>query len=127
MNKNKIFIISVLVLAVVIAVVLLVHSFSDHDHDEIFSAGGQTVRLSDDGTFSARLAHGVRKEGTYIKTPDDTRTIVAFSVNGRTEIGLIENDRLHLPHEWDDGHGHGNILPKADLSPSRDRHNGHSH
>ena len=48
---------------------------------EIYSYGGQTVRLLADGTFSANLAHNTRN-GTYTKTVDGNRTFVSFDIGG---------------------------------------------
>ena len=79
---------------------------------EVFSLGRQTVHLLADGTFSASLAHGVRKSGSYTKTEESDGTIVSFNVNGKEEVGWITNNALHLPHEWDDNHGHGNVFPR---------------
>ena len=124
---KRIVIFGILALVVTTAVVFTVQKLSHHEEEEIYSAGGQTVRLSENGKFSANLAHGVRKSGTYTREIEDGRTTIYFNVEGREEIGWIFSDALHMPREWDDGHGHGSILPKADLSPSRDRHHGHSH
>jgi len=80
---------------------------------EIFSFHGQTVKLLSDGNFTAFLAHGVKKSGTYTKTRENERIIISFNVNGNIEVGMIINNFLHLPKEWDDGHSHGNIFPKG--------------
>jgi len=79
---------------------------------EVYSLGRQTVTLLEDGTFSASLAHGVRKNGTYSRIEESGGTMVSFNVNGNEEVGWIANDSLHLPHEWDDNHGHGNVFPR---------------
>jgi len=105
---------------VVIAVVayLLVPGFMEKfssaskGKSEIFSHGNQTVQLFANGTYKANLAHGVNKNGTYTKKEEGNRTIITFNVNGKQEIGRIENNSLHLPNEWDDGHGHGSVFSK---------------
>lgn len=79
---------------------------------ETYSYRGQIVRLSEDGTFTASLAHNVRKSGTYAKSPENGRISVSFNMNGAVETGWIINDSLHLPKEWEDSHGHGNVFPK---------------
>jgi len=91
---------------------------------EIYSYHGQTVQLSADGNFTASLAHGVKKSGTYSKTAENDRIIVSFNVNGNVEVGRIINNSLHLPKEWDDGHGHGDVFPKVNKIPSD---HGHDH
>ena len=78
---------------------------------ETYSHRGQTVHLFSDGKFTANMAHGVRKSGTYTKTAEDGRTAVTFNADGRADIGWIINNALHTPEEWEDGHSHGNILP----------------
>jgi len=82
------------------------------ENEEIYRYGGQTIRLLSDGSFIASMAHGIRKEGTYSKTTEGDITTVIFNSNGRDEIGRIINNTLHIPQEWDDGHGHGNRFPK---------------
>jgi len=81
--------------------------------EELYAYRGQTVQLLADGTFSASLAHNVLKNGTYTKTEENGRTRVAFLVSGREEAGFIINNSLHIPHEWEDGHSHGNVFPKS--------------
>ena len=79
---------------------------------EIYSYGRQIVVLKGDGSFTANLSHGVNKSGTYTKTVSEGTERVMFNVNGRIETGRIVNNSLHLPHEWDDGHGHGSVFKK---------------
>jgi len=94
---------------------------NERTENEIFSYHGQTVQLLADGTFTASLAHGVRKSGTFTKTTENDRTIVSFNVNGNVEVGIIVNNFLHIPREWDDGHGHGNVFPKVNTSSPHTR------
>jgi len=110
----------VLILAAVVVTIGIVRgkNNSNAQHSaETYALGRQTVQLLENGTFSASLAHGVQKSGTYTKTTEGNRTIVSFNVNGKTEIGRIENNSLHLPSEWEDGHGHGNVFPKVNETP----------
>jgi len=79
---------------------------------ERYSDGGQTVSLHQDGSFTAVLAHNNRKSGTYTRTTEGDRISVSFNEDGNISVGRIANGALHLPHEWDDGHHHGNILPR---------------
>jgi hypothetical protein len=101
-------------LAAVTALVSFINSAANKSQNpaEVYSTAGQTVQLFENGNFSAILAHNTRKAGTYTKTADGNRTIVSFNINGRIEIGSIENNSLRIPDEWDDGHGHGNVLRK---------------
>jgi len=104
-----------LVIIAAAAVGILVNSrqpnSAAHGEAETYSHGNQTIQLFADGTFSARLAHNVNKNGTFTKSADGTR--VSFNTDGRTETGRIENNAMHLPHEWDDGHGHGNVFVRT--------------
>jgi len=120
-KQKKLIIAGVCVAAVIIACLLIftMRGTSGNNGMETFSYHGQVVRLLDDGSFFAMLAHNVRKNGTYTKTNEDGRISVNFNVNGRTETGWIINDALHIPREWDDGHGHGSVFPRVGGSPSR--------
>ena len=116
-NAAGIIIFAFIVLAIV--AYLLIPGFlekissASKGESEIFSHGNQIVQLFADGSFKASLAHGVSKNGTYLKKADGSRTVITFIVNGKQEIGRIENNSLHLPREWDDGHGHGSVFTKA--------------
>jgi len=90
---------------------------------ETYSAGGQTVQLFNNGKFTAALAHNVRKSGTYTRLDEEGFSTVTFITDGREETGWIVNDSLHIPAEWDDGHGHGSVLPRTN-TPT---HDGHRH
>jgi len=104
----------------VVAVVVLVMNFAgampfagqQGGAAETYSGGGQIVQLLPDGRFSAALAHNVRKSGTYTRSVEDGRTVVTFNRDGIQEVGWIENNALHIPDEWDDGCGHGRVLPR---------------
>ena len=127
-TKRKIIVIAAVCTVVVLAVVgFIVFSSHDHDHDtaEIYSYHGQTIELFPDGKFSAALAHNVKKNGTYTKTDNAGRVTVSFNTNGKVESGSIINNSLHIPKEWDDGHGHGNVFPRVKGKPSAQQ--GHSH
>jgi len=86
---------------------------SDTQQAEAYSLGRQTVHLFEDGTFSARLAHNVNKDGTYTRAEESGRSRITFNSGGRAEDGWIINDSLHMPHEWEDGHGHGSVFPRS--------------
>ena len=116
-RRKTIIIIGIFVLVVITAAVVGINIRKQNNkvtaQEELYTYGGQTVQLLADGTFSASLAHNTRKNGTYTKTEDSGRIIVVFNINGKEEIGWIANDSLHLPNEWEDGHGHGNVFPRS--------------
>jgi len=126
-EKNKIGLFCIYALIISLAFFLLLSCSKNNEPEvEIFSYHGQTVELQKDGNFTASLAHGVRKNGTFTKTTENDRTIVSFNVNGNIEVGRIINNSLHIPKEWDDGHGHGNIFPKVNETSSN-HGNTHNH
>jgi len=106
------------------------HTAEAHSHDEqtaeTYSYRGQTIALYSDGHFHAVLAHNVRKDGTYTKANESGVIIVSFNVNGNIERGRIIDNALHLPDEWNDGHGHGSVFPRTNEAPSAERHD-HDH
>ena len=110
-RKKKIIIASV---AAVVLVVVAIGVFIaiQRAGTETYSDGYQTIQLLSNGTFTARLSHGQNYSGNYTKTNQGGVTVVAFSSGGATVVGEIEDGLLHLPHEWDDGHGHGDVLTK---------------
>jgi len=101
----------VVITAAAVGINIRKHNNAGTSQEEIYSYGGQTVQLLADGTFSATLAHNVRKSGTYAKTEESGRTVVSFNADGVEEIGWIIYGALHLPDEWTDEHGHGNVFP----------------
>jgi len=111
-KRKNLMVVSFCVLAVVVALAFVIHSVVRQSNVETYRDGGQMVQLHPDGNFAATLAHNVNKIGTYSKTVDGDRTIVTFNINGVEEVGWIENNVLRMPDEWDDGHNHGNLLPK---------------
>ena len=112
-RRKKIIIIVCIAAVVAVGVGFLISSLMQSDNAEVFSHGNQRVRLYDDGTFSANLPHGVRLSGTFTQVDEGDRVIVAFSHDGIVAEGFIENDSLHIPNEWDDGHGHANVFPRG--------------
>ncbi|MDR2964701.1 MAG: hypothetical protein LBU88_02880 [Treponema sp.] len=114
-QNKKLLIISICVLITILALIFILYSVAGKTNNEIetYSNHGQTIQLLADGTFTARLAHNVRKNGTFTRTVENDRTIVSFNVNGNIEIGQIINNSLYIPREWDDGHGHGNVFSKV--------------
>ena len=112
-KKRKILITIAAAAAVITAACLVftINSINRRNILETYSYQRQTVRFFANGNFTAVLPHDVRKNGTYTKVTEDGRTTVLFNVNGIMETGWIINNSLHIPAEWDDGHGHINIFP----------------
>ncbi|MCL2440199.1 MAG: hypothetical protein FWD14_00520 [Treponema sp.] len=106
--------ICVSIAAILGVLIFIMFNINGNKAAEIYSYHGQTVQLLEDGTFTAALAHNVRKNGTFTKTNEDGFISVDFNINGRIETGWIINNSLHIPREWDDGHGHGNVFPLID-------------
>jgi len=119
-KRKTILIVSIIAVIVIAIIAIGIISATSQNNtavtqnEETFTHGRSSVRLLADGTFFASLPHGVQKNGTYTKTDEGARTIVSFNVNGRAERGLIENNALHIPHEWDDGHGHGSVFRRSE-------------
>jgi hypothetical protein len=111
-NRKNLIIIASVCIAIVVAISALVifNATNQQSETRVFTAGNQKVTLSDDGTFSAQLAHGVTKSGTYTENSTGSVTIISFIYDGKTENGNINGNVLTLPNEWDDGHGHGASL-----------------
>jgi len=105
----------------IIILVCLIISCAKNE-TEVFSFHEQTVQLFADGCFIASLSHGVQINGTYTKTTENDRINILFNVNGNTVTGRVINNALHIPKEWDDGHGHGNVFPKVNKTPSNQEH-----
>ena len=114
-GRKRILIIGLLALIALGITGFGIYSSSRKNNAETYSGGGQTVHLFADGKFSANLAHGTFKSGTYTRRDDGSRVVISFTENNGTAVeGSIENNRLRIPNEWDDGHGHGNILQKVE-------------
>jgi len=134
-NKKKLLIVWIISLVVLAAAIIIFlpnilnrHSGSSHQYEtETYSRGRSTIELNANGNFSASLPHGVRKSGTYTKTPEGRITLVNFNVNGNIEVGRIENNALHLPMEWDDGHGHGSVFTREGSPQDHDHDHDHDH
>jgi len=112
-KRKKILIASICGLVAVAVLAFVVYSAIQQSKIETYSDGSQTVRLFPDGTFTATLSH-MTKSGTYTKTSEDGIDKVSFNASGATmsAVGRIENKILYLPDAWDDGHDHGDALPK---------------
>ena len=121
-KKILIAVICVLIAGIIGVLIFRMHNANEKRINEIYSYHGQTVQLLEGERFIAILSHNVRKSGTYTKANENDRVAVTFSYDGKNETGWIINNSLHIPREWDDGHGHGNIFPRVNTA-SGHRHN----
>lgn len=110
-KQKKQIIILVCTVVVVAVMAVIVFSAIQNGKNDIFTNGSQTITLRGDGTFTAMLAHETRT-GTYSTQSDDGNTVVLFTIDGETVDGVIAGDELTLPHAWEDGHSHGDVLKK---------------
>ena len=106
--KKKL-LITVGALAAVVVVGLMIYG-ALQNHDRVFTAAGnQVITLYEDGNFTARLPHGVFKEGMYFEQIEEGGFTTVFFIlegGGILEAGMIEGNVLTPPLGWDDGHGH---------------------
>ena len=109
-RKNRI-ILAVCVTVVVFIAGLVGYNLYQQLGNRVFADAHrvQEVTLRTNGTFTARLAHETRS-GTYSEYSDGAVTTVTFAYDGVTASGTIIDTILTMPNEWDDQHGHGNIL-----------------
>ncbi|MCL2456083.1 MAG: hypothetical protein FWD19_00870 [Defluviitaleaceae bacterium] len=100
------------------------------DEDEkitlrVFYNGNSDVWLYPDGRFIFNYFHNIKKSGTYTEIFEEEKTIVHFTHNGALHIGsrapffepsgflpvtvtgVIEENFLTIPEEWDDDCEHG--------------------
>jgi len=105
-RRNRTIIATVAVVLVGI-IVFAVINYLGQRHDRVFGVGNNTVTLAADGTFTARLPHGVVRTGTFVEVEDDGVIFVNFAQEGyNNAVGTIEDNVLTIPDQWDDGHGH---------------------
>lgn len=105
-KRRQIVILVTIVVAILMMVELWVFSSGRKVVLETYSDGQQTVELLANGTFRAALAHGQNHSGVYQKTEQGDVTSIAFTSDKITVTGEITGDRLTVPHEWEDDHGH---------------------
>jgi hypothetical protein len=111
-KRKKVLIAGLCAAAVVAVLAFAIHAIVREHNTETYSGNGQMVQFLADGSYSATLAHNVRRSGTYTKTSEDSGITVEFNTNGMIEIGSIVNNTLLIPEGWDDYHNHGRILYK---------------
>ena len=111
-KRTKILIITTLsVIVIAIAAYLIVNAFLESG-TEVYSDGLQSVRLRQNGSFSAELAHSTNFNGTFTYSEQGESTIVSFTYDGTTVDGEIVDGQLTIPDEWRDLCGHNPVLPK---------------
>ncbi|MCL1903542.1 MAG: hypothetical protein FWF94_03910 [Oscillospiraceae bacterium] len=111
-KRNRFLVILACVLAVVgISAFFIVQNIMRGAAD-VYTASGITVKLYEkNSTFVANLSHNKNKRGSYTRAFDGGEVKIAFNVDGKSVVGRLVNGLLHLPDEWDDGHGHSSVLP----------------
>lgn len=107
-RKKTIIITACAAVVVVVAALAIVFSYLQ-GRNRVYTDGHQKVTLKHDGTFTAELAHETR-EGTYAESETGGIITVTFIVGGSSVEGLIADDVMTIPGEWQDDHGHGSLL-----------------
>ena len=107
-KQKKILIISICIVVVAAIATLVIFNAIKQSGSRVFvSDNNNTVTLNSDGTFSARLPHGVSFDGTFTEINEGDMTRITFTYQNISADGTILNDVLEVPHEWEDDHGHG--------------------
>ena len=106
-QKRIVMITAAAVVVAALAVAIIIGAVSSAG-TETYTNGSATITLRPNGRFSATLHHNERFSGTYVKTEGG----VELSHDGVTITAVIDGDRMHIPDEWDDGHGHGSYLTR---------------
>jgi len=111
-KRKRVIVISIVSIAVIaiISIIIIFSSGSRENAARVYDGGGAIITLSDNGTFSPFLWHGEIKIGTFTESVLNGNTLVTFMYNGSTEDGWIYDNVLHIPDNWDDGHGHGTMF-----------------
>ena len=103
-KQKKIIIIAAAVVIIAVAAIIIIGMITAKN-DEIYTDGSATITLLGNGKFTAKLYHGSNYSGKYVKSADGGT--VTFTYDGQTAVTKLENNELHIPEEWADGHGHG--------------------
>ena len=111
-KKRKIIIIAAVALVVVLIAAAVIVNVILASGTELYSNGNQSVSFHPDGSFTATLSHGVRRNGTFELSEQDGRTQVSFIQDGWTSAGEIVDGNLIIPEEWRDACGHDPVLPR---------------
>jgi len=112
-KQKKIIIITVCTLIILALVGFFLVDAFERGEERVFVNGRDSITLYEDGTFTASLPHGMNLSGTFTETTTDGLTAIAFTYDGRTEVGnIIDGEDLTIPHAWEVtcGHGHGSLF-----------------
>jgi uncharacterized OB-fold protein len=94
-----------IIAVVMIAIIaLLIFNIVSTDEDQVYTDGYATITLHENGKFTAVLYHNEQYSGTYEISENNE---VTFIYDGTTTTTELEQDKINIPHEWSDGHGHG--------------------
>ena len=108
-QKTKFIVGAAIFIAVIIAVIVgAVYSTLT----QVYTDGYASIELRPNGRFNAALYHNDRYSGTYTTSQSGGATLVHLTHDGVTVIAMILDYGFVIPDEWDDGHGHGSVLPK---------------
>ena len=92
------------VLVVAIIAVLVVVNHDIQTRVRVFTANNvQMVSLYREGNFTAVRPNNVMTSGTFTERTEGGVTTVSFIVDGTSVDGVIVNDVLTVPLEWDWG------------------------
>ena len=109
-KRNNIIKILVVLLFVTVLAVFIIYNLLQSAKTVVYSDGYQIVQLMADKTFTASLYHEKSYNGSYTKSSQNGTTVIMFTIDGETISGEIDGNQLHLPHEWEDDHGHGGVM-----------------
>ena len=100
-KKRRVTILALCALLVVAAITTIVVYTVTRPGVRIFEvAGTQSVRLYDNGDFTARLAHNVNLSGTFTEEVTGNVSAISFMQGGNVISTQIEDNVLLLPNDW---------------------------
>jgi hypothetical protein len=100
-KKRRIAILAVLITCVVASVVTIILVNANRPDVRVYSvAGGQAIRLYENGNFAAHLAHNVNISGTFVEREEADVTEISFTHDNGTVSTQIVDDVLILPGDW---------------------------
>jgi hypothetical protein len=98
---KKVLIMLACIVALTAVIYAAVWTLGKHVKAEVYTGGGQTVTLFEDGSFTADLHLNKRLAGTYVKHDFGYVIAVQFFVGGQLENGFLKDDVLQLPSAWE--------------------------
>ena len=110
-KRNRMIAITVVSAVLLIAATLITYTVIQNSLAEVYTDGEQTVSLRPNGRFRAELAHE-NYRGSYKKTEEDGATVVTLTYGKASVVAHLYDDQMELPEEWNDDHGHGDVLTK---------------